>query len=82
MTQVTADEAANGQPPSTPTERLVAHVERDIKKRLTQQAALEGCVPAVVVNRVLGNGLMSFGEIADATREQASGERSNGNGTH
>jgi hypothetical protein len=82
MTQATADEATSARALSTLTERLVAHVERDIKKRLTQQAALEGCVPAVLVNRVLGGGLMTFDEIADATREQASAERGRGNGAH
>ena len=82
MTQATADEAANERSPSALTERLVAHVERDVKKRLTQQAALEECAPAVVVNRILADRLMTFEQIADATREQGSGERSNGNGAH
>ena len=64
------------------TEKLITHVVPEIKRRLVQQAALEGCTPAIVVNRVLADGLMSFEQIADATREQGSAARTNGNGAH
>lgn len=79
MPQVTAGEAPNGRVPSPLTERLVAHVEPGVKDRLTMQAALEGCAPAVLVNRILGADLMTYEQIADATRQRGSG-RSNGNG--
>lgn len=82
MTQVTVGDAPTGRVPSPYTERFVAHLTAGVKKRLTQQAALEGVVPAHLADRILEAGLMTFDEIADATRRQASSERSNDNGSH
>ncbi len=84
MTQATAGEATNGRATSTSpyTERLVGHVRRETKDRLGMQAALEGCVPAHLLDRILAAGLMTYEQIADATRQRGSAERGNGNGTH
>jgi hypothetical protein len=84
MTQVTTDETANGHAaaPSPYTERLVVRVRRDTKDRLGMQATLEGCAPAHLLDRLLDVGLMTYDQIADATRQRGSGERSNGNGSH
>lgn len=79
MTQVTTAEASAGR--GSPTERLVARVEFEIKDRLGLQASLEGRVPAVLVNRILGEGLMTYEQIAEATRQRGTGEKGNGNGS-
>lgn len=80
--ELAAPETPDGRAPSPLTERLVTHVELNVKDRLGMQAALEGNAPAALVNRILGGGLMTYDEIADATRQRGSRERSNGNGSH
>jgi hypothetical protein len=82
MTQVSTNEVPTGRSAASQlTERLVAHVEQQVKGRLGLQASLEGCAPAAVLNRILDAGLMTYDQIADATRERGQ-QGSNGNGTH
>jgi hypothetical protein len=81
--QVTAAEAPNGRATGSPySEKLVGHVTPEVKDRLGMQAALEGCPPAHLLDRILGAGLMTYDQIADATRQRGSGERSNGHGAN
>lgn len=82
MTQVTANEVPTGRSSASPlTERLVTHVEEQVKDRLGLQASLERCAPAAVLNRILDASLMTYDQIADATRERGQ-QGSNGNGAH